>query len=412
MEGKYFRWVKALGPGLLFAGAAIGVSHLVQSTRAGAEYGFALVLFVLLANLFKYPFFEFGSRYTAVTGKSLLSGYQKLGRWALPLFASFTVATMFIISATVVIVTSGLAIQVTGLDWPVMVWNVIVVAIVCGLLLIGRFLWLEKLMKVVIVVLAGTTLLALVFALFSGAQMVPGFMAPTILSTAGITFLLALMGWMPAPMEISVWHSIWATENNHAGHRATKKEAALDFNIGYIGTAVMALVFLSLGALVLYGTGEVFASSAAGFAGQLIDVYARALGDWAWWLIAIAALTTMFSTTLTVFDAYPRVMKTLVGLFEKREPMQRDYVLWLLTTAMGALIILSMLGANMKALVTFATVMSFLTGPLFAFLNYRVVQHLPPSDRPAPWLRWLAITGLVFLVSFSLLYVVWLMGML
>ena len=29
-----------IGPGLMFAGAAIGVSHLVQSTRAGAEFGF------------------------------------------------------------------------------------------------------------------------------------------------------------------------------------------------------------------------------------------------------------------------------------------------------------------------------------------------------------------------------------
>ena len=28
--------LKKLGPGLLFAGAAIGVSHLVQSTKAGA----------------------------------------------------------------------------------------------------------------------------------------------------------------------------------------------------------------------------------------------------------------------------------------------------------------------------------------------------------------------------------------
>ncbi len=31
--------LKKLGPGLLFAGAAIGVSHLVQSTKAGADFG-------------------------------------------------------------------------------------------------------------------------------------------------------------------------------------------------------------------------------------------------------------------------------------------------------------------------------------------------------------------------------------
>jgi hypothetical protein len=33
-------FLQSLGPGLLFAGAAIGVSHLVQSTKAGAEFGF------------------------------------------------------------------------------------------------------------------------------------------------------------------------------------------------------------------------------------------------------------------------------------------------------------------------------------------------------------------------------------
>ena len=34
---------KAIGPGLIWAGAAIGVSHLVQSTRAGADYGFQFI---------------------------------------------------------------------------------------------------------------------------------------------------------------------------------------------------------------------------------------------------------------------------------------------------------------------------------------------------------------------------------
>ena len=45
--------IKQLGPGLLFAGAAIGVSHLVQSTRAGADYGWGLLWVLIMANLFK-----------------------------------------------------------------------------------------------------------------------------------------------------------------------------------------------------------------------------------------------------------------------------------------------------------------------------------------------------------------------
>ena len=42
-------WLKkTLGPGILFASTAIGVSHLVQSTRAGAKYGFGLLILSLL----------------------------------------------------------------------------------------------------------------------------------------------------------------------------------------------------------------------------------------------------------------------------------------------------------------------------------------------------------------------------
>ena len=35
---------KTIGPGILFASTAIGVSHLVQSTKAGALFGFGLLV--------------------------------------------------------------------------------------------------------------------------------------------------------------------------------------------------------------------------------------------------------------------------------------------------------------------------------------------------------------------------------
>ena len=43
--------ISKLGQGLLFAGAAIGVSHLVQSTRAGADFGFGLIWALILLSL-------------------------------------------------------------------------------------------------------------------------------------------------------------------------------------------------------------------------------------------------------------------------------------------------------------------------------------------------------------------------
>ena len=55
--------LKALGPGILFASTAIGVSHLVQSTQAGEKFGLGLLWAIIIANFLKYPFFEHGSYY-------------------------------------------------------------------------------------------------------------------------------------------------------------------------------------------------------------------------------------------------------------------------------------------------------------------------------------------------------------
>ena len=108
--------IKKLGPGLLFAGAAIGVSHLVQSTRAGADYGWGLLWVLLLVNLFKYPFFQYGPRYALATGESLLDGYYKLGKGYLWFYFFLNIATMFTIQTAVTIVTAGLASNLFGIS--------------------------------------------------------------------------------------------------------------------------------------------------------------------------------------------------------------------------------------------------------------------------------------------------------
>ena len=88
---NYPQFWKCFGPGLLFAGTAIGVSHLVQSTRAGADAGLAVTGVILLALIFKFPFFEFGPRYAAATGMTLIDGYLRIGRWALWLYVLLTI---------------------------------------------------------------------------------------------------------------------------------------------------------------------------------------------------------------------------------------------------------------------------------------------------------------------------------
>ena len=106
--------LRKLGPGLLFAGAAIGVSHLVQSTRAGADFGFGLLWAIIISVILKYPFFQFGSRFALATKMSLLDGYYKLGKIYLLIFFIISIGTIFTIQTAVTIVTASLATTVLG----------------------------------------------------------------------------------------------------------------------------------------------------------------------------------------------------------------------------------------------------------------------------------------------------------
>ena len=141
-----------LGPGLLFAAAAIGVSHLVQSTRAGADFGWGLIWALILVNIFKYPFFQYGPRYAMATGESLLDGYYKVGKIFLITYFILNLATMFTIQTAVTIVTAGLASSLFGLTDNMVIWSLIITAICYIILLFGKYQVLDKMIKVIILI--------------------------------------------------------------------------------------------------------------------------------------------------------------------------------------------------------------------------------------------------------------------
>ncbi|MFD0862630.1 Nramp family divalent metal transporter [Sungkyunkwania multivorans] len=396
--------LRKLGPGLLFAGAAIGVSHLVQSTRAGADFGFGLIWALLLVNLFKYPFFQFGPRYALATGESLLDGYKKLGRGALIAYFILNLATMFTIQTAVTIVTAGLAVNLFGVTDDVVLWSIIITVICLLILVIGRYKLLDNLMKIIIVALTISTIIAVVIALnndpksMSLVQILPE-------NSVGIAFLIAFMGWMPAPMDISIWHSLWAIEKKKEEKSFDTKGGLLDFNIGYLTTIILGVCFVSLGALVMFKSGETFSPSASGFSSQLISLYTTNLGDWAYVIIALAAFTTMFSTTLTTLDASPRAMAKTTKLLAGNL-IKHSYIFWMGVLVTGTLIILGFFLSEMALLVKIATILSFITAPFYALLNYLLInsKHTPKEWHPSIYMKILSWMGIVFLIGFSAWY--------
>jgi Mn2+/Fe2+ NRAMP family transporter len=205
------KYLKKLGPGLLFAGSAVGVSHLVQSTKAGANFGFGLIWALVLINIIKFPFFEFGPRYAAATGENLLEGYKKLGKVFLKVYLVLSFATMFTIQAAVTIVTAGIASSLFKNSLNIQSWTLIILFFCLLILIFGKFKFLDKFMKIIIIILSFSTIIAVLNAFFNldydtnWTQVFPS-------NNQDIIFLIAFMGWMPAPLDVSIWQSIWVIE--------------------------------------------------------------------------------------------------------------------------------------------------------------------------------------------------------
>lgn len=407
---SFSKFLRSLGPGLLYAGAAVGVSHLVQSTRAGASYGYELIWVLILANIIKYPFFEFAPRYSTSTGKSLIHGYTKLGKWALVLYILLTISTMFAITAAILMVTAGLLANLSVWSFSIQ-WMIAAIMFVIALvLLIGKFRLLEGMMKYIILLLSISTVFAVVLAFKPELSQTAIFNWNNAIDVA---FLIAFVGWMPAPFDVSVWHSTWTVaKQSDSNEKISMKAALRDFNIGYIGTAFLAMGFLALGALVMYGSGEVFSSNGVVFAGQLIQMYTSSLGSWAYSIIGIAAFTTMLSTSITVMDAYPRVLKPSFHLLQQKEQISKSrmdysYILWMGILIIGTLALILWFSKNMKFMVDLATTISFVTAPVIAALNLAVVMKLPKADQPGKFLRYFSWISLILLSCFSMFYLIW-----
>lgn len=406
--------LKKLGPGLLFAGAAIGVSHLVQSTRAGADFGLGLLWALLLVNLFKYPFFQFGPRYASATGESLLEGYHKLGKGVLIAYFILSLTTMFTIQTAVTIVTAGLAHSLFGdisfLNFgfnsitSVELWTIIILVICLFVLFLGKYNTLDKLIKIIIITLTISTIIA-VYCAFSQFNTVISLVQVLPENRIEIAFLIAFMGWMPAPLDISVWHSIWAIEKKKDESGFSPRTALLDFNIGYASAIVLGIAFLCLGYFVMYNSGETFSNKAAIFSNQLIDLYTTSLGSWSYIIIGIAAFTTMFSTTITTLDASPRAMSKSVELLSKK-PSKKGYLLWILILTFGTITIFFAFASEMGLLIKIATILSFITAPFYAIINYKLIssKHTPKEWRPNLNLHILSWLGIIFLIGFSIWY--------
>ncbi|WP_444945157.1 NRAMP family divalent metal transporter [Microbulbifer sp. VTAC004] len=402
-----------LGPGIIWAASSIGVSHIVQSTRAGADYAFALIGFIFLAHLIKYPFFKIGPEYAAVTGESLLEGYKKHSRLGFYSYLALTFLTMFFVQAAVTIVTAALALNLFGDVLNVSEWSAVILIITCGILIAGQFKWLNESLKWMVLILAIASLITLIAAISQYGLLPPKTYLLTDLGPAmSIAFVVALVGWMPTSIEVSVWHSIWSERKikELPEREYAKKSLVFDFKVGYFTSLLLAIVFVWLGALIMFGKGIEVSQSAGIFAGQLINIYTESLGDWSHLIISIICFFALFSTTFAVSDGFPQVWRSaLKGSGGNQISENRVYIISLVTLSLISWFIISLFANQLKSLIDFVTTLSFVCAPIFALLNILVMngKWVPREYHLKGWYLVYTFACLGLLICFSLYFVYW-----
>lgn len=394
----------AFGPGILMATAAIGGSHLVSSTQAGALFGTQLIWLIVLVNVIKYPFFKFAVAYTCEQQKTVVEGYYQHYRFGFKVFVLLNSFAAIVNTAGVVLLTASLLSYSLPFSINIELLSLALLVLCLSILLIGHYKLLDLTSKWVMLILTLATLAALVIAVINGPAHAPPANPVSPFDIALLGFLVALMGWMPAPIEISAINSAWL-KTKMVKAKLTPGQMMLDFKVGYFVTVALAVVFVVLGMLMQYGQNKPIELAGIAFSQQLIDMYANTIGEWSRWLIAAVAVLCMFGTTITVLDGYARVLSEAVKLLKPQRNTNPYTAIVLLQATLGLLLVL-FFKADLKSMLMFAMTSAFVTTPIFAAMNLGLVRGA--LFQKQTWaVKLLTYIGLFYLFGFALGYLYW-----
>jgi Mn2+/Fe2+ NRAMP family transporter len=395
--------LNTIGPGILMATAAIGGSHLVAATQAGALFGWQLLWLIIVVNLLKYPFFRFGVEYTLHTKRSVIEGYKRQGKFIFVTFTALNIVAAIVNTAGVLLLTASLLQYALPVSVGISTLCFAVLSVCLIILLFGHYKTLDKASKWIMICLTVATVSALIIAQFQGSAYPTPEKVPDPYQLAMLGFLVVLMGWMPAPIEISAINSLWVKAKCKT-ETLNYRQGMFDFNLGYGLTALLALVFFALGVIVQFGSTTKIELAGVAFSKQLIEMYTMTIGEWARNLVSAIAFLCMFGTTLTVLDGYARTLNEVLCL-TRQKTSRTSLTIFVLLQAIFGISVVLFFKANLKDMLTFAMSLAFVTTPVFAWFNYRLMINI--EKPPLGILKFLTWIGLVYLFGFALLFIYW-----
>lgn len=445
--------IKWYGPAFLWVLSSVGSGATLFTPRIGSEYGYGLLWTALIVIFFQWVMIHEVGRYTVITGRTLLDGFNDLPGprgWAIWfIFLPQVVAAIVTIAGIAALAGSALMIAFPGNQ---AMYAVLLLVISIILVVTGRYKWVQRVCSA----LAGVLVLAAItsaLSVFPPAGDLASGLIPTIPENLDPYFILPWLGFILAGAAGIIWFSYWVVAAGYGGEvhddeeeRAEKKEerqlsheeliARLHrWQVVMRNTAIIAIFsgglilisFLILGAEILRPEGIVPEGIAV--AEDLTNLLAEIWGAVGRWILLIGIFIALWGTILANQDGWGRMFadstyllwpkkieaiwkskkKGWTNLFlGSREKLKNTYAIT--TTALIPLVVFLVFREPVDIL-SVAGIIAAAHTPVVVFLTLHMNRKtLPREFAPGIFLStMMVITGLFF-AAFAGIYLLDLVG--
>ncbi len=351
--------LRRIGPGIVLASAIVGSGEVIATTTLGAQVGFAALWIVLLSCAIKPVVQAELGRFTIVTGRTGLEGFNgvpgpRLGaNWLVWAWAATVSLTLLQVGG----MYGGVG-QVLHVLWPavpVSAWVGVCLAITLAVLLGGGYSRIERFAVVKVSLFTLLTVCAAAVLLrrpgaVSGHDVAVGL--SLTLPPAGFVTAIAVFGITGVGATELVMYPYWCVEKGYARFvgphepgpewiaraRGWIRVMHLDILCSLVIYTMATVAFYLLGAAVLNRMGVI--PAARDTVAVLSQIYTQTLGGWALWVFYVGVVVTLYGTIFAATAAHSRMMADLVrviGVYERddaesRRTWRNRFVVLLATT--------------------------------------------------------------------------------
>jgi Mn2+/Fe2+ NRAMP family transporter len=250
----------AVGPGLFLIGYNIGTGSVTTMAKSGAEHGMALFWAVVLSCVLTYILMVAYGRVTLVTGQTALSNFRAHIRFGTPLaiyvMAALILGELLALMGIMGIVgdllqeASRLLLGGEGIDpfWMILACT----AGIAALLWYGRYKFFEKILTVLVVLMALCFLLELILLKPNPAVLVEG-LIPSIPNVPGAAGLVAAIAGTTCSAAVFIMRSIVVSEKGWTANNLEQEKRDALVSAGMMLVLSGAIMAVAAGTLHVMG---------------------------------------------------------------------------------------------------------------------------------------------------------------